>query len=90
MRKIFILLLVLLMALGVFAGCDARNGRVTNSPAVTLTPGNTPGHTPEVTDVPVPTATHTPGAAPGTVPSPTGAPDSTTAPTAGNTAAYGF
>ena len=89
MRKTFILMLVLLLALAIFAGCDARNGRVTNSPNVTVTPGNTPGHTPTVTDVPAPTATHTPSAAPGTA-SPDEEPPVTTPPTANATAAYGF
>ena len=39
MKETFVLLLVLLLALSLFMGCDARNGRVTNSPDVTLTPG---------------------------------------------------
>ena len=90
MRKTFILLLVLLLTLALFAGCDARNGRVTNSPNVTVTPGNTPGHTPTVTDVPAPTATHVPTAAPGSSTSPTEEPPHTTPPTANTTAAHGF
>ena len=87
MKKTFVLLLALLLVLGVFAGCDARNGKVTNSPGATLTPGSTPGHTPTVTDVPSPTATHYPSATPDTVPS---GPPETTPPTADNTAHYGF
>ena len=65
MKRIFVLLLALLLALALFAGCDVQNGRVSNSPDVTLTPGNTPGHTPTITDVPAPTATHLPSATPG-------------------------
>ena len=90
MKRIFVLLLALLLALALFAGCDVRNGRVSNSPDVTMTPGNTPGHTPVVTDVPAPTATHMPSATPGVSSTPTGEPPVTTPPTANNTAAYGF
>lgn len=94
MKKIFVLLLALLLATALFTGCDMRNGKVTNSPGVTHTPGNTPGHTPVVTDVPAPsaTATHTPAvtATPGTGPSPTGEPERTAAPTANTTAGFGI
>ena len=90
MKKTILLLLTLVLAISLMAGCDMQNGRVTNSPAVTLTPGNTPGHTPVVTDVPSPTATHFPSATPGTSTSPTGEPSGTAAPAPNNTAAYGF
>ena len=90
MKKIFVLLLALLLVLSLFGGCDMRNGKVRNSPDVTEMPGNTPGHTPVVTDVPSPSATHSPfptathtpdtGTAPGTSPEPTGGPNSTEGP----------
>ena len=90
MKKTILLLLTLVLAICLLAGCDMQNGRVTNSPAVTLTPGNTPGHTPVVTDVPSPTATHFPSATPGTGPSPTEAPANTAAPSANNMAGFRF
>ena len=90
MKKLFVLLLALLLVLALFAGCDMRNGKVTNSPGMTALPGNTPGRTPTVTNVPAPTATHSPfptathppetSAAPGTAPVPTGAPNGTAGP----------
>lgn len=98
MKKTILLLLTLVLAISLMAGCDMQNGRVSNSPAVTLTPGNTPGHTPVVTDVPSPTATNSPSATPdfGTSATPgagtshTGAPASTAAPTANTTAGFRF
>lgn len=90
MKKTILLLLTLVLAISLMAGCDMRNGRVSNSPDVTLTPGNTPGHTPMVTDVPSPTASHFPSATPGTSTPPTGEPSGTAAPAPNNTAAYGF
>ena len=91
MKKTILLLLTLLLAFSLLAGCDMRNGRVTNSPAAeTLIPGNTPGHTPVVTDVPAPTATHFPSATPGTGPSPTGEPTGTIGPNANSAAGRGF
>ena len=90
MKKIFVLLLAMLLVLALFVGCDMRNGKVKNSPDVTALPGNTPGHTPTITDVPGPSATHTPAptathtpetsAAPGTSPEPTGGPNGTFGP----------
>ena len=82
MKKTIALALALLLVLALFAGCDMRNGKVRNSPDAGEYPGNTPGHTPLITDVPAPTATHTPdtGAAPGTSPEPTGGPNGTFGP----------
>ena len=89
MKRVFVLLLALLLALSLFCGCDARNGKVMNSPDVTLTPGNTPGHTPTVTDVPAPTATHMPSSAPDSGTSSSEEPPVTTPPTA-NTTGFHF
>lgn len=100
MKKIFVLLLAMLLVLALFAGCDMRNGKVRNSPGMTALPGNTPGHTPTVTDVPSPSATHSPfptatqtpdtSAAPGTSPEPTGAPNGTAGPNMKNAAGVGM
>lgn len=100
MKKIFVLMLALLLVLALFAGCDMRNGKVRNSPDVTEYPGNTPGHTPVVTDVPAPSATHTPfptatqtpdtSAAPGTSPEPTGGPNGTFGPNMSSMKGFGM
>ncbi len=90
MKKTILLLLTLILAICLMAGCDMQNGRVTNSPAVTLTPGNTPGHTPVVTDVPSPTATHFPSATPGTGSSSAEVPANTSAPAPNTTAGFRF
>ena len=90
MKKTILLLMALLLALSLFAGCDMRNGRVTNSPAAdTALPASTPGRTPAVTDVPSPTATHFPTAAPGTA-FPHEEPPVTAPPAANTTAARSF